>query len=116
MKVAVVVKDSNRFFICTLLVRCLVKLSAAIMATKRKPSLQQRRRQKIDQVKELRYRTAAREVKILDDLPCLTDTYLVLEAATKLACGRESSSENNSSFVTVLDLVFKAARDPMGAK
>ena len=113
MKVAVVVKDSNRFFICTLLVRCLVKLSAAIMATKRKPSLQQ---QKIDQVKELRYRTAAREVKILDDLPCLTDTYLVLEAATKLACGRESSSENNSSFVTVLDLVFKAARDPMGAK
>ena len=113
MKVAVVVKDSNRFFICTLLVRCLVKLSAAIMATKRKPSFQQ---QKIDQVKELRYRTAAREVKILDDLPCLTDTYLVLEAATKLACGRESSSENNSSFVTVLDLVFKAARDPMGAK
>ena len=113
MKVAVVVKDSNRFFICTLLVRCLVKLSAAIVATKRKPSLQQ---QKIDQVKELRYRTAAREVKILDDLPCLTDTYLVLEAATKLACGRESSSENNSSFVTVLDLVFKAARDPMGAK
>jgi hypothetical protein len=29
------------------------------------------------------------------------ETYLALEAATKLACGSESSRENNSSLVTV---------------
>ena len=86
-------------------------LSAAMMATNENHCS---RRSKI----KLRYLTRGNLLRGENnvDLPCLTDTYLVLEAATKLACGRESSSENNSSFVTVLDLVFKAARDPMGAK
>jgi hypothetical protein len=46
----------------------------------------------------------------------LTDTYLALEAATKEACGRESSSENSSSLVTVWDRVLRMALDPMGAR
>ena len=49
-------------------------------------------------------------------LPCLIETYLAFEAATKLACGKESSNENSSSLVTELDLVLRTARDPMGAK
>ena len=50
------------------------------------------------------------------NLPCLTDTYLAFDAATKLACGSESSKENISSFVTVGDLVFKTDLEPIGAK
>ena len=49
-------------------------------------------------------------------LPCFTDTYLAFDAATKLAWGNESSNENNSSFVTVGDRVFKTDLEPMGAK
>ena len=49
-------------------------------------------------------------------LPCFTDTYLAFDAATKLACGNESSKENNSSLVTVGDLVFKTDLEPIGAK
>ena len=48
--------------------------------------------------------------------PCLTETYLALEAATKLACGRESSKEKSSSFVTAVDLVLSTALEPIGAK
>ena len=50
------------------------------------------------------------------NLPCLTDTYLAFDAATKLACGSESSKENISSLVTVGDLVFKTDLEPIGAK
>ena len=50
------------------------------------------------------------------NIPCLTETYLALEAATKLAWGRESSREKSSSFVTAVDLVFSTALDPIGAK
>ena len=50
------------------------------------------------------------------DLPCLTETYLVLEAATKLAWGRESSREKSSSLVTTLDRVLRVALDPMGPR
>ena len=49
-------------------------------------------------------------------LPCLTETYLALEAATKLAWGRESSREKSSSFVTAVDLVLSTALEPIGAK
>ena len=52
----------------------------------------------------------------LKNIPCLTETYLVFDAATKLACGRESSREKSSSFVTTLDRVLRTALDPMGAK
>lgn len=50
------------------------------------------------------------------DIPCLTLTYLEFRAATKLACGSESSSENSSSLVTVLERVFSTALDPIGLK
>ena len=53
---------------------------------------------------------------VIEFLPCLTDTYLALDAATKLACGNESSSEKSSSLVTVGDLVFKTDLEPMGAR
>ena len=53
---------------------------------------------------------------VIGFLPCLTDTYLALDAATKLACGNESSSEKSSSLVTVGDLVFKTDLEPMGAR
>ena len=46
----------------------------------------------------------------------MTDTYLALEAATKEACGSESSSEKSSSLVTARDRVFRTAREPMGAR
>ena len=53
---------------------------------------------------------------VIEFLPCLTDTYLALDAATKLACGNESSSEKSSSLVTVGDLVFKTDLEPIGAR
>ena len=55
-------------------------------------------------------------LKYFNVLPCFTDTYLAFDAATKLACGNESSKENNSSLVTVGDLVFKTDLEPIGAK
>jgi hypothetical protein len=49
-------------------------------------------------------------------IPCFTETYLALEAATKLACGRESSKEKSSSLVTLADRVLSTALEPIGAK
>ena len=57
-----------------------------------------------------------KELWVIEFLPCLTDTYLALDAATKLACGNESSSEKSSSLVTVGDLVFNTDLEPMGAR
>lgn len=48
--------------------------------------------------------------------PCLTETYLAFRRAPKEAWGRESSSANSSSLVTVLERVLSTARDPMGLK
>lgn len=50
------------------------------------------------------------------NLPCLTLTNLELRAATKLAWGKESSNENSSSLVTVFDLLFSSALEPIGLK
>lgn len=50
------------------------------------------------------------------NLPCLTETYLEFRAATKLACGSESSNEKSSSLVTVLERVLSTAFEPIGLK
>lgn len=50
------------------------------------------------------------------NLPCFTDTYFSLSAATKAACGRLSSRENSSSLVTAVERVFSTALEPMGAR
>ena len=46
----------------------------------------------------------------------MTETYLALEAATKLACGSESSREKSSSLVTAVERVLSTALEPMGAR